>query len=75
MHAVQKSGDDAQREIENAPAGQSVQTEAPSVSAYLPASHGRPVSKEVAKGGCRVLGVGRRAQGAGCVASGRLTLL
>ena len=72
MHAVQKSGDDAQREIENAPAGQSVQTE---VSAYLPASHGRPVSKEVAKGGCRVLGVGRRAQGAGCVASGRLTLL
>jgi hypothetical protein len=48
MHAAQKSGDDAQRVLEDVPAGQSVQTEAPAVAAYLPASQGRQVSKEVA---------------------------
>ena len=47
MHAAQKSDDDAQRELEDVPAGQSVQTEA-AVAAYLPASQGRQVSKEVA---------------------------
>jgi len=50
MHAAQKSVDDAQRELEDVPAGQSVQTEAPAVAAYLPASQGRQVSKEVAPG-------------------------
>ena len=50
VHTVQKEGDDAQRALKDVPAGQSVQTEAPAVSAYLPASHGRQVSKEVAKG-------------------------
>ena len=48
MHAAQKSVDDAQRELEDVPAGQSVQTEAPAVAAYLPASQGTHVSKEVA---------------------------
>ena len=48
MHAAQKSVDDAQRELEDVPAGQSVQTEAPAVAAYLPASQGRQVSGEVA---------------------------
>ena len=50
VHTVQKEGDDAQRALKDVPAGQSVQTEAPAVSAYLPASHGRQVSKEVAPG-------------------------
>jgi hypothetical protein len=50
MHAAQKSGDDAQRVLKDVPAGQSVQTEAPAVSAYLPASQGRQASKEVARG-------------------------
>ena len=48
MHAEQKSVDDAQRELEDVPAGQSAQTDAPVVAAYLPASQGRQVSKEVA---------------------------
>ena len=48
MHTAQKSGDDAQRELEDLPAGQSVQTEAPAVAAYFPASQGRQLSKEVA---------------------------
>jgi len=48
MHAAQKSGDDAQRELKDVPAGQSVQTEEPAVAAYLPASQGRQVSKVVA---------------------------
>ena len=48
MHAAQKSGDDAQRELEDVPAGQTVQMEAPAVAAYLPASQGRQVSKVVA---------------------------
>ena len=48
MHTAQTSGDDAQRELEDVPAGQSVQTEAPAVAAYLPASQGRQVSKVVA---------------------------
>ena len=39
---------DAQRELKDVPAGQSVQTEAPAVAAYLPASQGRQVSGEVA---------------------------
>ena len=42
--------DDAQRALKDVPAGQSVQTEAPAVSAYLPASQGRQASKEVAPG-------------------------
>ena len=49
-HSVQKADDDAQRELKDVPAGQSVQTEAPAVAAYLPASQGRQVSKEVAPG-------------------------
>ena len=48
VHTVQKEGDDAQRELKDVPAGQSVQTEAPAVAAYLPASQGRQVSGEVA---------------------------
>ncbi len=48
MHVAQKSDDDPQRELEYVPAGQSVQTEAPAVVAYLPASQGMQVSKEVA---------------------------
>ena len=50
VHTVQKEGDDAQRALKDVPAGQSVQTEAPAVAAYLPASQGRQVSKEVAPG-------------------------
>ena len=50
VHSVQKEGDDAQRELKDVPAGQSVQTEAPVVSAYLPASQARQVSGEVAPG-------------------------
>ena len=50
MHAAQKSGEDAQRELEDVPAGQSVHTEAPAVAAYFPASQGRQVSKLVAPG-------------------------
>ena len=50
VHTVQKEGEDAQRTLNDVPAGQSVQTEAPAVSAYLPASQGRHVSKEVAPG-------------------------
>ena len=49
-HTKQTSGDDAQRELEDVPAGQLVQTEAPAVSAYLPASQGRQVPNEVAPG-------------------------
>ena len=50
VHSVQKEGDDAQRELKDVPAVQLVQTEAPAVSAYLPASQGRQVSGEVAPG-------------------------
>ena len=50
MHTVQKSGDDAQRKFNDVPAVQLAQTEAPTVSAYLPPSQGRQVSKEVAPG-------------------------
>ena len=49
LHTAQKSGEDAQREFEDVPAGQSVHTEAP-VAAYFPASQGRQVSKLVAPG-------------------------
>ena len=48
MHAAQKSIDDAQRQLQDVPAGQSVQTEDPAESAYLPAWQGRQASKEVA---------------------------
>ena len=48
MHAAQKSNEDPQRELEDVPAGQSMQTEAPAVAAYLPTSQGRQVSKLVA---------------------------
>ena len=50
LHTAQKSGEDAQREFEDVPAGQSVHTEAPAVAAYFPASQGRQVSKLVAPG-------------------------
>jgi len=50
MHAAQKSNDDPQRELEDVPAGQSVQTEAPAVAAKVPASQGTQASKEVAPG-------------------------
>jgi hypothetical protein len=50
MHSVQKADDDPQGELKDVPAGQSVQTEAPAVSEYLPASQRRQVSGEVAPG-------------------------
>ena len=50
MHGPQKSGEDAQGEVEDVPAVQLVQTEAPVASENVPASQGRQVANTVAPG-------------------------
>jgi hypothetical protein len=50
VHDPQKSGEDAQREVEDVPGIQLVQTEAPVASANVPASQGRQVANTVAPG-------------------------
>ena len=50
VHGAQKSGDDAHLVPIYVPAGQSVQTEEPAVSAKVPASQGRQLAIDVAPG-------------------------